>query len=196
MNCRTTLLVNGQPVGGGGSSPAGPALLYTLPATVLVNNALLNSVVLYTLPANTLAADGAHLIIDVGGNVLQSNVAAQNWSFGLSLNGVVMWFDTSISMATSAQRRTWRLFVDMQRKTSTTVAISGFVSMAVNATVTIAGLGDITLAPAGANAIGTANADPAAAWGSNQLIDVSVQASVAGIEFVTKVGRIYLQTAP
>ncbi len=191
--CGGTTKVNGQSAGGGGA-PAGPDLLFSLPDTVVVTDGVLNTIFSYSLPGGTLANDDDHLVIEMGGNALQSNVAAQTWSFGFSVNAVVIWFDTSIANALSAQRRTWTMQIDIQRKTATTLAATGWVSFATNPAAAINGLGDISIAPAGSNALGSTNADPAAAWAANQLIDFAVQASSAGLEFVTKTAKIYLQT--
>ena len=180
--------INGVPGGRGG----GATLLFSAPTQTNITN-VLTTMASYTLPANTLDADGDHLFVDLWGDALQSNAAPQTWSFGLSLNAVILWFDTSAVFAISATRRPWRMFIDIQRKTATTCSMGGFVTFSNTAALPINGTGDISTAPQG-NAIGSTLADPVVAWGSSQLVDFAVQASVAAISFVLKGGYIKRET--
>ncbi len=185
------LLIDGIPASGIGAPP----LFFSQVSTVTVTDAALNTIVSRSIPANTLASDGDHMVVRLWGDVLQSNAVAQTWSFGFSLNGVILWFDTSAAFAVSATRRTWEMDLDLERKTSTTVAFGGHVTFGNSVLLPINGEGDITTAPQG-NAISSVLADPVVAWGSAQLFDFAVQASVVGIQFLLKGGFMEPKFAP
>lgn len=191
--CNTTPSINGQ--SGGGGAPVSPTLLFSQVPTVTVTDVALNTVLSYNLLANTLDTDGDILVVDLYGDMLSAN-AGSVWSFGISVNAVVIWFDTSAVFGVSAVRRPWRFKTNITRKSATTLAHGGAVNANNSAAAAINGVGDITTAPQG-GPIGSIAADPVVAWGSNQLVDFAVQANIAaGNAWTLRGGFIKLETAP
>jgi hypothetical protein len=191
--CQGGDLDDGEPSGGGRQSTTS---LDVVTAPLVIAAAALTPAYQFTVPASTLARDGDSLEVEIWGNVLQNNAAAQTWFVGVSLGGVVLWGAVSVAHALDVDRKPhhhkWRI----ARLSNTTLQMGGTSLWNNQAALPVVGIGNPSLAPQAAP-VATVNVDPIVAGFNTALaLEVAVQPSVAGMEWVRKYASTTLHRAP